>query len=93
MEIEPERMDPQDRPFSVPFKGPKKWQLILFGAVALVIGIALLFFMFWIALFFLALGALSLLINLIRSWFRGDKPGENTRASVKFYIGRGPPEA
>ncbi len=93
MEIEPERMNPRDRPASSPFQGPKKWQLYLFGALALVIGAVLLFFMFWVALFFVALGILTLIVNWILGLFRGEKPTNKSQSSVKFYINRGPPRS
>lgn len=93
MEIEPEKMNPHERPRSSPLPLPGKWQMMLWGSLALIIGGALLFFMFWIALFFVALGLVFFVINRIRSWIRGEKPGENSSASVRFYIGRGPPGA
>lgn len=91
MEIEPEIINPAGRGGPPPGKLPGKVPLIVFGGLALVIGAALLFFMFWVALFFAALGLLAMGINFIRSWFRGGKPEENSRTRVQFYIGRGPP--
>ncbi|MDF3129637.1 hypothetical protein P0Y35_10570 [Kiritimatiellaeota bacterium B1221] len=93
MEIEPERMNPSDQRASTPFKKPKKWQLYLFGAVALIIGVALLFFMFWAALFFMALGILTLIFQRIRSWFTGKPPAGSSQSGVKVYINRGPPRS
>jgi|GEM_PF-1830633 len=91
MEIEPEVLDPQGRPTRATVNMPGKWKLIIYGAVAVVIGLLLLYVMFWVALVFLALGAITLGINLIRSWIRGEKPIKNSQASVKFYIGNKPP--
>ncbi|MGA0333930.1 MAG: hypothetical protein ACO3N7_03900 [Kiritimatiellia bacterium] len=75
MEIEPERMDPRDRPGSPPFRRPAKWKLYLWGALALLVGGALLFFMFWVALFLVGLGLLSYAVHTVLRWFRGEKPG------------------
>lgn len=92
MEIEPEIIEPdgQSRRANVSF--PAKWKLVTFGILALVIGAGMLFFMFWVALFFAALGAISICINMIVRWLRGDKSPAPTRsASVRFYIGQKPP--
>ncbi|WFB35907.1 hypothetical protein P3T73_17275 [Kiritimatiellota bacterium B12222] len=93
MEIEPERMDPQDRTQTIPpFKAPAKWKLVVFGILALIIGGFLLFLSFWILLFFIAVGAVVFVIQLIRSWFRGEKPLQNSQSTIKFTIGRAPPK-
>jgi hypothetical protein len=71
---------------------PGKWKLYAYAAVAIVIGVLLLYVMFWVALVFLALGAITVGINLIRSWFRGEKPMQTSQSSVKFYISTKPPK-
>jgi len=93
MEIEPEIIDPVKGKKRMPGKMPGKGSLILFGILGLIIGGALLFFMFWVALFFVAAGAIAMVINLIRGWFRGEKPLKSSQSSVRFYINRGPPDA
>lgn len=92
MEIEPEIMDPQKSRRPASDRMPGKGSMFFFGILALVIGGALLFFMFWIALFFAAMGVISLGVNLIRSWIRGEPSRDPSSGSVKFFISRTPPE-
>lgn len=92
MEIEPEIIEPAGQRRRPSIQYPPKWKLVTFGVLALIVGAGLLFFMFWAALFFAALGAVSLCINMIIRWLKGDKsPKSNGSTSVRFYIGQKPP--
>jgi membrane protein implicated in regulation of membrane protease activity len=94
MEIEPEHIPP-------PRSGRRKYRqtgpsprqigvlpLVLWGALAIALGVVLLFFTFWLAIAFTAIGLIFIGVNFIRRLITGRKQPEKGQTSVRFYIER-----
>lgn len=103
MEIEPEYIPPpkheyrEQRRTTMVSARPGPLAMIVFGGLAIVIGAVLLFFMFWLALAFTAIGLIALGIQAIRRLLTGNKGNagqshSQSHSTVRIQIGRRPPD-
>lgn len=98
MEIEPEYIPPPKHEYressrtTVVGGRPGPLAMILFGGLAIAIGAVLLFFMFWLAIAFTAIGLIAFGIQALRRLLTGKKgnAGQN-HSTVRIQIGRPPP--
>lgn len=95
MEIEPEHIPP-------PHAGSRTRQgeerttirrigffpMLLWGALAIALGVVFLFFIFWAAIAFTAIGLILIGVNVIRSLISGKQPKGTGHTVVRFHIDR-----
>lgn len=95
MEIEPEHIPPprSNRRAPPPHgahppRGIGMIPLVLWGALALVLGGILLYFVFWLAIIFTAVGLILMGINFVRGLFSGKQNRKTRHTIVRFHIDR-----
>jgi|GEM_PF-2085980 len=99
MEIEPEHIPKEEiPPRRFVYRETRRTSrhgtlaMILFAAAALITGVVLLFFMFWLAIGLTAVGLLTLGVNALRGLLTGRKRPSSRNPEVRLHIGRRPPE-
>jgi hypothetical protein len=95
MEIEPEHIPPRH---SDRGKGPWKERtttrsigflpMVLWGGLAIALGVVFLFFVFWLAVAFTAIGLILIGFNAIRGLISGKQQKGTGHAVVRFHIDR-----
>lgn len=62
--------------------------MLLWGALAIALGVVFLFFVFWLAVAFTAIGLILIGYNVIRGLLSGKKRTGTDHAVVHFHIDR-----